>query len=139
MKSPPFSIRLSQRLNSLIAEEARRTRRSKGAVIESLADEALRCRRFPGIAFRGEDWDRRAWVCGTALDVWEIIQGLDDFGWSVERMATETDLNERQLRLALGYYRDYAEEIDQAISENRRPIEEWRALYPDVDVIAVSD
>lgn len=44
--------------DALIAAEARRTHRSKGAVIEGLAEEALRARMFPGIAFRGEDWDR---------------------------------------------------------------------------------
>jgi len=49
----PFSIRLSKGLDAAVADEARRTKRSKGAVLESLADEAMRLRRFPGIAFRG--------------------------------------------------------------------------------------
>ncbi len=34
-----------------------------------LAEEAMKTRFFPGIAFRGVDWDRRPWVIGTALDV----------------------------------------------------------------------
>ena len=41
---------------------------------------------FPGVAFRGADWERRAWVIGTALDVWEIVEAFDDIG-SVARMA----------------------------------------------------
>lgn len=134
-KSEPFSIRLSPRLNSLVAEEAKRTQRSKGAIIERLADEALRCRRFPGIAFREEDWNRRAWVIGTALDVWEIIQALEDFGWSVARMASESDLEERQIEIAVAYHKEYPEEIDRAVAENRRPIEELRKLYPSIDVL----
>lgn len=133
-KSAPFSIRLSPRLHSLIAKEAKRTRRSKGAIIERLADEALRCQRFPGIAFREEDPNRRAWVVGTALDVWEIIQALEDFGWSVARMAAESDLDEHQIELAAAYYKEYPEEIDQFVAENRRPIEELRQLYPNIDV-----
>lgn len=133
-KSAPFSIRLSPRLHSLIAEEAKRTHRSKGAIIERLADEALRCRRFPGIAFREEDWNRRAWVIGTALDVWQIIQALQDFG-SVKKMAPETYLNERQIETAVAYYKEYPEEIDRFIAENRRPIEELRRLYPNIDVL----
>ncbi|MGH9381697.1 MAG: hypothetical protein ACRD2Z_13940 [Thermoanaerobaculia bacterium] len=72
-RSHPFSVRLSPRTDELVTREARRTRRSKGAVLENLADEALRTRRFPGVAFRGSDWNRRAWVIGTALDVWEIV------------------------------------------------------------------
>lgn len=55
----PFSVRLSTALDSAVTEEARRTKRSKGAVLEALAEEAMRARRFPGIAFRGDDWDRR--------------------------------------------------------------------------------
>ena len=70
-KSQPFSMRLSLVTDELVTREAKRTRRSKGAVVESLAEEALRTRRFPGIAFRGADWNRRPWVIGTALDATE--------------------------------------------------------------------
>jgi hypothetical protein len=52
-------MRLSKRLEALVDREARRTGRSRGAIIEALADEALRMRLFPGIAFRGADWERR--------------------------------------------------------------------------------
>lgn len=137
-KADPFSVRLSARLSSLIAEEARRTRRSKGAVIETLADEALRCRRFPGIAFRGDDWNRRAWVIGTGLDVWELMQALQDFG-SPERTVAETDLSERQVETALAYYREYPEEIDRAVGENRLSIEALQREFPTIGLSEVSD
>lgn len=137
-KTEPFSMRLSARLSALIAEEARRTRRSKGAVIETLADEALRCRRFPGIAFRGDDWNRRAWVIGTGLDVWELIQALQDFG-SPERVIAETDLSERQVETALAYYREYPEEVDRAVDENRRSIEALRREFPTIGLSEVPD
>jgi hypothetical protein len=132
-KSRPFSIRLSPRLDRLITEEARRTKRAKGAVVETLADEAMRARRYPGIAFRGEDWSRRAWVLGTALDVWQIIEAYHDFG-SVAHMVAETDLTERQVKLAIAYYRDFGDEVDAAIVENRRPLHELRELFPHLDV-----
>lgn len=45
-KSEPFSMRLSPDVGAMVSEEAARTRRSKVAVIEALADEALRARRF---------------------------------------------------------------------------------------------
>lgn len=133
-KSKPFSVRLSPQTASLIAEEAKRTRRSKGAVLEGLADEALRCRRFPGIAFRGDDWDRRAWVIGTGLDVWQVIEAFRDFQ-SSDRFLRETDIEERQLEAALAYSREYPEEIDEAIAENRQPIDELRRRYPSIAVL----
>jgi hypothetical protein len=87
-KSAPFSMRLSKRMETLIDREAKRTGRSKGAIVEALADEALRMRLFPGIGFMGRDWDRRAWVMGTGLDVWQVVDIYKDVG-SVERMVED--------------------------------------------------
>ena len=133
MKSAPFSMRLSRGLDELVSEEARRTRRSKGAIVESLAEEALRMRLFPGIAFRGADWERRPWVIGTAFDVWQVVDAQRDFG-SVERMVAEGNLSEGQIRLAMAYYERFPDEIDEDVARNRRPLEELRADYPFIDV-----
>ncbi len=133
-KSKPLSIRLSARTDELVSAEARRTRRSRGAVVEALADEALRARRFPGIAFRGTDWDRRPWVIGTALDVWEIAAAARDFD-SPAAMAAETDLDEPQVRLALAYRDEYPEEIDAAIEENTRLAEDLAGEFPTVEAL----
>jgi uncharacterized protein (DUF433 family) len=129
VKSKPFTMRLSPETNEWVEQEARRTRRSKGAIVEALAEEGIRMRRFPGIAFGGPDGDRRAWVQGTAFDVWEIIQGYQDFG-SLERLLAQGDLPERPIRLALAYYAAYPEEIDQAIEENKRVADQALWLYP---------
>jgi uncharacterized protein (DUF433 family) len=131
-------MRLSDVTDQLVSEEARRTRRTKGAVVEGLAEEALRTRRFPGIAFRGSDWNRRPWVIGTALDVWEIAAAARAFGTPGE-MAAATDLTEPQIRVALAYYAEFAEEIDAAIAENERSLAEFQRQYPTVDTIAVRD
>lgn len=128
-KSNPVSVRISKSLEALIDQEARRTGRSRSAVLEALADEALRMRLFPGIAFRGADWERRAWVIGTALDVWQIVEAFKDVG-SVELMAEGAAANERQIRLALAYYERFPEEIDAAIAANRRPVAQLRDEYP---------
>lgn len=128
-KSKPFSIRISADTDALIASEARRTHRSKGAVIESLAEEALRMRMFPGIAFRGEDWDRRPWAIGTAFDVWQIVDAHRDLG-SVEAMVAAGNLSERAVRLGLAYYERFPEEIDEAIALQRRPLAQLRTEYP---------
>ena len=137
-KGAPFSMRLSDVTDQLVSEEARRTRRTKGAVVEGLAEEALRTRRFPGIAFRGSDWNRRPWVIGTALDVWEIVAVARAYGTPSE-MAAATDLTEPQIRLALAYHAEFAEELDAAIAENERPLTEFERQYPTIETIAVGD
>jgi hypothetical protein len=136
VKSTPFSMRMSKRLQALVDREARRTGRSRGAIVEALAEEALRTRLFPGISFRGADWDRRAWVIGTALDVWQIVDAHRDIG-SIEGVAEGGSANERHIRLALDYYKLFPEEIDAAIAENRRPVEELEQEFPFIAVSRV--
>lgn len=136
-KSAPFSLRLSRDTDRLVTAEARRTRRSKGSIVEGLAEEALKARLIPGIAFRGDDYDRRAWLIGTSLDVWQIVEAYQDFGSSFDRTVAETDLTERQLRTALGYYERFPHDVDDFIALNRRPLAELRAEFPQADVIAV--
>ena len=137
-KSRPFSIRLSETTDRFVTAEAQRTRRSKGAIVEALTEEAARTRRFPGIGFRGEDAAREAWIVSSGLDMWEIIQMLQDFG-SVERLVDEADLDPRVVALAQAYYESYPDQIDEAIAENRRPLAELRELYPFIGVTEVAD
>jgi hypothetical protein len=129
-KSVPFSLRLSPRLDARITATASRTKRSKAAVLEDLADEAERCRRYPGIAFRGREGERRAWLIGTGLDVWQVIEGLRDYGYDTDRMTSETELTSRQIELAAAYEREFAAEIEEWIAVNRRPLPELQAEYP---------
>ena len=132
LKGEPFSVRFTRPTDRMVEEEARRTRRSKSAIVESLADEAIRMRRFAGIGFRGEDAARRPWVIGSGLDIWEIVQMLDDFG-SIEQFVEETQLTERQTRLAVAYRDSYPEEIADAIAQNRRTAAQWHEIYPFVE------
>jgi len=134
-KSQPFSMRLSRLTDELVTQEARRTRRSKGAIVEGLAEEALRTRRFSGLAFRGTDWNRRPWVLGTALDVWEIVVASRSFA-STPEMAAKTDLTEPQIRLALAYYEEFPEEVDEAIRDHQRPLEQLRREFPSIETIS---
>lgn len=104
----------------------------------SEVEEALRTRRFPGIAFRGNDWNRRPSVIGTALDVWEIAAASRSYGTPSE-MASATDLTEPQIRLALAYYAEFPDEVNETIAESERPLAELQRQYPTIDTIAVGD
>ncbi len=134
VKGQPFSVRLEEETERLVEAEARRTRRSKSAVVEAFTEEAARVRRFPGIAFRGDDARRRAWVIGSGLDVWEIAQMVEEFG-STKKLVTETQLTPAQVRLALAYRDAYPAEVNEAIADNRRPLDELRTLFPFIEVV----
>src|ERR671937_3029901 len=101
-KSQPFSIRLREHADLLVSDEVRRSGRSRSAVVEELAEEAAKARLFPGIAFRGSP--RRAWVIGSGLDVWEIVDLLRAYeGRAPELLENHPLLTERHLRLARSY------------------------------------
>jgi hypothetical protein len=86
---------------------------------KSTPEEALKARLMPGIAFRGDDYNRRAWLIGTDLDVWQVIAAYKDFDESFDRAIAETDLAERELRTALRYYERFPQEIDDFIALDR--------------------
>jgi uncharacterized protein (DUF433 family) len=134
-RGQPFSIRLEEVTERFVEAEARRTRRSKSAIVEALTEEAARMRRFPGIGYRGDDADRCPWVAGSGLDVWEIIEMLEDFG-SPEALVTAMPLTLAQVRLAMAYRDAYPDEIAEAISQNGRPLEDVVAQYPFIQVAA---
>ena len=134
VKGQPFSVRFAKRTDAFMDAEAKRQKRSKSSLVEELAEESAKVRRFPGIAFRGEGPYREPWIVGTGLDVWELCEILEHYDGSVERVADDYDgVDDRACRLALAYRREYPEEIAEAIAENNRTAEEWLALYPFVE------
>ncbi len=137
-KGEPFSIRLSRSTDEFVAAEARRTRRSKSAIVEMLTEEAARMRRFPGVGFRGPDGRRRAWVIGTGLDVWQIVEAYRDAGSSIEQLVEETELGEPAVRLAAAYADSFPEEIEELLADNRPSLGTFRTLYPLIEVVEVT-
>lgn len=127
-KSRPFTIRFSEEVGGWLERENRRTRLPKSALLEVLAEESIRNRRFPGIGIRGAEHSRRAWVIGTALDVSELMERYQ--GKGREKLLSEHNVPERQLDLALSYHEAYPREIDEALEDNARTPEEWRKISP---------
>ena len=96
-------------------EEARRTGRSRNALVEELAEEAAKTRLFPGIAFRGTP--RRAWVIGSGLDVWEIVDLARSYAGAEQQLRElHPLLRERHLTLA----KVYAEILESSDTEAAR-------------------
>jgi uncharacterized protein (DUF433 family) len=128
-KTQPFSIRLGAQANLLVADEVRRSGHSRSVVVEELAEEAAKARLHPGIAFRGRP--RRAWVIGSGLDVWEIVEMLRSYRGDEESLlANHPLLNVQRIRAAQAYAERFPEEIEALIEANHRPLEEIVELYP---------
>lgn len=123
-------MRLSEPVELLVREEAERSGRSRSQVVEELADEAARHRLFPGIGFRGPE-PRRAYVHGTGLDVWQIVELLDEYSDDPQALLDDHPLlDERALALARAYADRFPEEIELHRRRQRRTLEELKTLYP---------
>lgn len=130
MKGQPISVRLSEPVELLVREEAERSGRSRGQVVEELADEAARLRLYPGISFRGPE-PRRAYVLGSGLDVWQIVELIEEYGDKEDALRADHPLiDERALALTRAYAERFPEEIELHRRRQRRSLEELRALYP---------
>lgn len=135
----PFSVRLEPGLDARITAMAKRLRRSKASVLKSLADEAERTRRHPGIWFMGDEDRRRAALAGTRWKLYLLIPMLrgreKDLSAVVEEFGP--GLTVEQCRAALAYYREFPTEIDEEIAYASRPIEEWQQEFPDFESVVV--
>ena len=112
-----------------------RTGIPKSRLVELLADEAERTRRYPGIGFRGPEHRRRAWVFGSPFDVWEVVQAWQDLQQDAARVQEQLDLTARQFKLALAYSAEFPDEIDDALVLARRTTAELEAAYPFIEVL----
>jgi hypothetical protein len=129
-KGEPFTVRFDRSTQRAIEDEARRTRRTRTALVEELADEALRTRRFPGLAYRDSFPNRRAWLTGAGIDVWELCDLVDRYP-DLETLIDDFPmLAPRHVELALAYRETYPKEIAEQIAENSRDPDEWRRLAP---------
>lgn len=128
-KTQPFSIRLGAQASALVSEEMRRSGHSRSVVVEELAEEAAKMRLHPGVAFRGRP--RRAWVIGSGLDVWEIIEMLRSYrDDEAALLESHPSLNVRHLRTARAYAERFPDEVTPMLAEMHRSLPELRELYP---------
>jgi hypothetical protein len=129
-KTQPFSIRLGAQASLLVADEVRRSGHSRSVVVEELAEEAAKMRLHPGIGFR-DGAPRRAWVIGSGLDVWQIVELMRSYQDDEETLRADHPLvSERHLRVAQAYTERFPEEIEALIERNHPPFDELLELYP---------
>jgi uncharacterized protein (DUF433 family) len=138
-KGQPFSIRFSKNVDLYVDEEAKRTGRSKSAVVEDLALEATKARLFPGITFQGEWPDREPVITDTGFEVWQLCETIDNYGSVASVVADFPLVTELHCRLARSYRTAYPEEIDEAIAANNRSRDELQALYPFIEWVSYAE
>jgi uncharacterized protein (DUF433 family) len=136
-----YSIPLNTDLARSVEQLAAETHRSPDDVIAQIVDEGLRVRRHPGIEFRDTAFGRRPYVVGSRLGVWDVV-----LIWKAHQENCAATLQyldpfvEWQLEAALGYYREFPDEVEETIRESRMTPEEILSRFPFLrDHLAKSD
>lgn len=130
--SEVVSVRLPEEVARRLREQAAGSSDTVSGIAQRLVDEGLRMDAHPGVVFRpGPSGRRAALACGP--DVWEVVSLVRSLDARSDEGITEAahwlGLSEAQIRIALGYYGDYPDEIDADIQANedaaRRARESW--------------
>ena len=125
----PTSFRLSPGLLARLEEESSAAGTTVSGMVTELLEEGLRVRHFPGVAFRAGPAGRRAGLVGGP-DVWEVIRDVRNTAGrgetKIRRVAATAGLTEAQVRLAVEYYADFPDEIDDRLAAEERAATQLR-------------
>ncbi len=116
----PMSVRLEESLREALRSQARRTGKPISRVINELLEMAVRMQRFPGIIFLEGPAGRRAHLAGTGLDVWEIVELLNEYKASSRLREAFPSLSPRTIQVAEAYAKTYPAEIEAFLELNAR-------------------
>jgi uncharacterized protein (DUF433 family) len=129
-ESRPRSFRVPVDLLDELDAHAERSSESANALAVRLIAEGLRLSEHPLVYFRvGGSGIRRPALVGTRLDLWQVIATLRANGNDVASTAKSLQVSVPQVRAAVQYYAEYADEIDafardeQAFADRER--ERW--------------
>lgn len=126
-----LSARMDEAVLARLEKLSSREGQPRSRLAEQLIDEGIRMREFPEIVFRPGPTGRRA-ALADGPDVWEIVRGLTQArsgdGDPIQLLTASTNLREDQIRLAVGYYSAYPDEVDARIREDEEAAARLRAL-----------
>jgi hypothetical protein len=115
MPAKSTAVRVEPGMLDRLEARGRQTGETRSQLARRLLEEGLRTDAHPGVVFRDGPAGRRP-ALATGPDVWEVARVVRDVEASseelVERVMELTGLREHQVRAAIGYYRDYRDEVD---------------------------
>jgi nitrogenase molybdenum-iron protein alpha/beta subunit len=128
MSSQP--IRIGKGTLQTLRDRSRGSGEPIAHLAERYIEEGLRADRHAGIFFREGPAGRRAVVVGGP-DVWEIVsaaRSAPEKGQAlVTALAERLGISENKIRVAIRYYAEYPEEIDDWIAANDAEAERLEA------------
>jgi uncharacterized protein (DUF433 family) len=104
------SCRLEKTAADLLKKQARRRQMEVSTLSSIYLAEKAREEEFPGIGFRDSIAGREAYLTGTRLGVWEVVENYRE-SKSITATADYYSWPEHRVKCALAYARAFPEEI----------------------------
>lgn len=136
--STTVNVQLTDAQSEWLEQEAQRLGMSPSDVIASRVEEALRETEFPYIEFREAYLGRDAFLRGTRLKIWLLINHVRANDGDVVKTAGELEVPDVAVANAVEYAVKYAAEIDAAIAENRAAVDELQAMMATTSTLQVN-
>ncbi len=129
----PTSLRLPDHVKDRLDRRAASGYETPSSLAVRLIDEGLRLEDHRGVAFHDSAAHGRVACLVAGPDVAEVIDvltGLDARGEErIAETATWFGIHPSRVRVAMGYYAAFQDEIDQQIDLRRREAAELRGRY----------
>lgn len=135
--SKVVSLRLKDDQLERLERAARRLGRKPSETAALLLEESLRERDFAFIEFRDSPIGRQAYLKGTRLTVWHVVSLVRAFDGDQSEVAKVLEIPIVTVAAAVNYAGAYPEEIESAIRDNARAVEDLQRLIPNLEVIEV--
>jgi hypothetical protein len=129
----PTSFRLPGAVKARLESQAGSRAEAASSLAVRLIDEGLRMADHPGVVFHDSAAHGRVAALGGGPDIAEVIDVLTGLDATGEERLTETatwfGLHASRIRVALGYYHAFRDEVDRQIERRHQEAAEARGRY----------
>jgi len=142
-KSAPSTV-ISLRLPPKSTERLRRMALRHGWTASDtsarLVEEGLRRADFALIDFRDSPLGRQAYIQGSTLAVWEVVQLIRCYNEDIAAVAAHLEWPLVRVRAALNYSEAFSNEINEAIRESESfTFEDLKRMLPQVEIFRANE
>lgn len=135
--STVLSLRLKETQRERLDRIAGRLGRTRSETGLVLLEEALRREEFGLIEFRDTVCGREAFLQGTRIKAWQVVWLARDMDDDPERVAAYLEMPLDLIQAGVDYAKAYPQEIEVALAEQSRGLEELKRLIPNLHVFTV--
>ncbi|MFN0071302.1 MAG: transcriptional regulator [Chloroflexota bacterium] len=135
--SKVLSLRLKDQQVDRLSRSARRMGRTLSETAAVFLEESLRQSEFALIEFHDSPAGRQAYLKGSRLAIWQIVDFSIVLQRDIEGTADRLEIAPAAVRAALTYAATYPEEINYAIQDNAKSEADLRQLIPNLETAIV--